>query len=272
MVTTRSQDSKTGASQGQKRDVEKIDSPAKPKPSRAKKSKKSEGEASSAQHEDKPRLTTPDLEYDYDRSQLRDQRQTPGRVRRPRLNDRELDDDFRERFYIPTVEKPKGVSKNSDEFFAMKALADPSYSFHDLHVCHKKGRNGSPTYDDAGFQLDWEKVDRWMKPQPYNKRKMVSGMERAMERAENEQAAMYKSFFVEGKGPDNSAECKDYIKDHVSKDLGIPWHQIDSKKVKEWEERGFSKVKLEDWWHVPNKEERKRMMKMMTGASLRKDL
>ena len=35
----------------------------------------------------KPRLTTPDLEYDYDRSQLRDPRPTPGRRARPRWDD-----------------------------------------------------------------------------------------------------------------------------------------------------------------------------------------
>jgi hypothetical protein len=40
----------------------------------------------------------------------------------------------------------------------------------------------------------------------------------------------------------------------------------------EWEEKGFPQQKADEWWHKPNEEEKKRMMKMMTGVSLRKDL
>ncbi|CAM1508857.1 Fc.00g025960.m01.CDS01 [Cosmosporella sp. VM-42] len=222
----------------------------------------------------KPRLTTPDLEFDYDREKLRDQRPTPGRVKRPRLSSFDIDDAFKEQFHIPKPEKPKGVSKNDDRWFATQALADPSYTFHDLHVCHKKGRNGSPTYDDAGFQLDWKKVDDWMKPRAYSKRRAVNGMNRALQEAERESTAMNKIFFKDGKGPEGmlGGEMDNYIKDHVSKDLGKPWHQIDKESLSEWEQKGFAKVDANTWWREPNAEERKRMLKMMGGASLRKDL
>jgi hypothetical protein len=40
----------------------------------------------------------------------------------------------------------------------------------------------------------------------------------------------------------------------------------------EWEEKCFPQQKADEWWRKPNEEEKKRMMKMMTGASLRKDL
>ncbi|KAF4981705.1 hypothetical protein FZEAL_2507 [Fusarium zealandicum] len=222
----------------------------------------------------RPRLTTPDLEYDYDRTKLRDPRATPGRVNRQRLESHNIDDDFKNRFSIPKPERPKGISKNGDAWYAMQALADLTDMFHHLHVCHKKGRNGSPTYDSAGFQLDWEKVNDWMKPQAFNKKRMVNGMARHLDRAAKEEKAMFDVFFKDGKAPEGGrgTRTKDYLRDHVSKDLGIPWHQIDSKRVAKWGEKGFPKVKASEWWHEPNDEENKRMMNMMGGASLRRDL
>jgi hypothetical protein len=71
---------------------------------------------------------------------------------------------------------------------------------------------------------------------------------------------------------DVSFQVKDYVKDHVSKDLDIPWHQIKPEQVKMWRDKGFQPVEYEEWWHEPTAEERKRNMKIMSGASLRKDL
>ncbi|KAM5341334.1 hypothetical protein ACJ41O_014365 [Fusarium nematophilum] len=262
--------SSSAAPKGRKRASDKTDPP---KSKQAKKTKQSNAEASTSQDDPRPRLTTPDLEYDYDRSQLRDQRPTPGRKNRPRLGTFKIDNEFKQRFYIPTPERPKGMSKNDDRWYAMQALADPTFTFHDLHVCHKKGANGSPTYDQAGFQLDYHKVDQWMKPRPYNKQRMVRGMNRAVDEMEMERQAMFKSFFVDGRPPEAAAHIvEDHVKDHVSKDLGIPWHQINAAWLAEWEQKGFAKVDAAEWWRVPNAEEKKRMDNMMMGASLRKDL
>ncbi|KAI1038102.1 hypothetical protein LB503_012131 [Fusarium chuoi] len=104
---------------------------------------------------------------------------------------------------------------------------------------------------------------------------MVNGMERHLERVEEETKKIYGSFFVDGKGPegeDGSIQVMDQIKDQVSKDLGVPWHQIDPKQLKKWEDQGFAKVDADKWWHRPNQVERDRFMKMLGGASLRKDL
>ncbi|XXH01282.1 hypothetical protein Hte_007637 [Hypoxylon texense] len=222
-----------------------------------------------------PRLTTPDLEFDYDRSQLRDPRPTPGRVKRPRRGKYELTEEFKRRFYIPEPPKPKGRlnSIQKDKLYTEKTLLDPSETFHDLYVCHRKGRNGSPTYDSAGFRLDWKKVDDWMKPRAYNKSSIVKGMSKALERHAREEREIYDIFFVDGKGPDyEPTHVMNYLKDHVSKDLGVPWHQIGPKQLVEWEKRGFPKQRAEDWWREPNKIERDRMSKMLGGASLRKDV
>lgn len=63
-----------------------------------------------------------------------------------------------------------------------------------------------------------------------------------------------------------------YMKDQVSKDLGVPWHQINLQRMKERKSKGFQRVKFDTWWKDPIKEEVKRMMNIMTGSNHRKDL
>ncbi|KAI0802135.1 hypothetical protein GGR55DRAFT_666998 [Xylaria sp. FL0064] len=223
----------------------------------------------------KPRLTTPDLEFDYDRSQLRDPRPTPGRIRRPRLDELELTDELRQRFSMPGPERPKGRldAFQKGPLYKEQTLLDPSKMHHDLHVCYKKGPRGRPTYDTAGFQLDFKKVAEWMKPKPYDKSRMVGTMERSMARRKRVEREVLEIFFVDGDGLDsNGTFVMQCVKDHISKDLGVPWHQIDAKRAREWQERGFEKKKLSEWWQQPNEEEKKRMMKMEIGSKLRKDL
>ncbi|KAJ4264326.1 hypothetical protein NW762_005522 [Fusarium torreyae] len=252
---------------GHKRQSSKTDIPPapEPKPKQAKKTQGSNAEAPASSSTDlpnnqKPRLTSPDLEFDFDHSQIRDPRATPGRVRRPRYDEHDMN---MSQEFISRFQSPK--DKNDNKY--------PTYCFYDLYQCHRKGPNGSPTYDSAGFQLDYNKVEKWMKPVSYNKKRMVNSMERSLKRSEEERKVMYDIFFVDGKGPDDMGGfIEDQIKDQVSKDLGVPWHQIDSKQMKKWEERGFEKVKANEWWHRVNDVEKDRFMKMMGGAALRKDL
>lgn len=227
----------------------------------------------------KPRLTTPDLEFDYDRSQLRDPRPTPGRVRRPRNDEfdlkRELGEDWREQYHIPKAPKPPGRLNawQKDQMSREQSMLDPSAMFHNSHICLRKGKDGSPTYDCAGFQLDWAKVEDNKRPRAYNKKRIMRAMDRSLERGEMERRGLQEIFFVDGKRPQTS--CPDmemYIKDHISKDLGVPWHQIHVEQAREWEKRGFPKVDPDVWWREPNAVEQKRMLKMLSGASLRKDL
>lgn len=151
---------------------------------------------------------------------------------------------------------------------------NPLHTFHHLYRCHDKGREGSPSYDCAGFQLDYYKVANWMKPQPYNKQKMIRGMDRVIAKDKSEEKQIYELFFE--KLPENLKDVphsvKDYVIDHVSKDINTPWHQIKPEQVKLWRANGFQPVKFEEWWKEPTAEENKRMRKMMGGASLRKDL
>ncbi|KAH7240363.1 uncharacterized protein BKA55DRAFT_741369 [Fusarium redolens] len=117
-------------------------------------------------HEDNATSREKELEFDFDHSQIRDPRATPGRVKRPRYEERELSEEFLSKFHIPN---PRDKH------------TDPLYSFYDLHRCHLAKR---------------------MKPVAYNKKSMVNGMERHLKKAEEERKKMYDIFFVDGKGPE----------------------------------------------------------------------
>jgi hypothetical protein len=218
------------------------------------------------------------LEFDYDRSQLRDPRPTPGRKARPRYEEGKIPQDLKAHLdltrYIPKPEKPLGRLNRSqkDQLYIDEARINPQHVFYDLYKCYYKGRDGSPTYDNAGFELDYDKVVEWRKPVRYSKRKMVGGMEKRLAKEENERKLMSELFFEEMPNDSNGtlSKVKEYVKDHVSRDLGIPWHQITSDTVKMWRAKGFQPVKFEHWWKEPTAEENKRFLKMLSGASLRK--
>jgi hypothetical protein len=77
-----------------RRDNLATDSAPEPKAKQAKNTNKSNAEASpSTPEKTKPTLTEKDLEFDFDHSQIRDPRATPGRVKRPRYEERELSEE-----------------------------------------------------------------------------------------------------------------------------------------------------------------------------------
>lgn len=97
-------------------------------------------------------------------------------------------------------------------------------------------------------------------------------MERHLKRVEEETKKIYDFSFIDGKGPEGengSPQIMRQIQDQVSKDFGLPWHQIDPKQLKKWEDQGFAKVDADKWWYRLNQVERNRFMKMLEGASLR---
>lgn len=232
------------------------------------------GTQEAEQQQPLPRLTTPDLEFDWDRSKLKDPRPTPGRERRPRYDEFDIPAELAAR-RPPPPEKPKGRlnAMQKDALYKEQARRDPAATFHDLYVCYDRGPNGPPTYDEAGFRLDYEKVVDWFKPVRYNKSRMVKGMARALARGETLDEHTLQAFFedfeqakekISGKGP----IMLNLIRDTISKDLGIPRHKIDHAEIDMWEQKGFKKHKVEDWMTCSD-EDRKRDLKMLKGASLR---
>lgn len=139
-----------------------------------------------------------------------------------------------------------------------------------LYVCHAKGPNGSPTYDKSGFQLDWHKVDDWMRPKPYNKNRIMNGMNKAVDKAQQDSSAMAAIFFEKGEAPENPHLADNGPwKDRVSKDLGVPWHKVGVKEFEQWDKKGFTKARKGDYENL-SVEEKARMLRLLSGASLRK--
>ncbi|OAL47467.1 hypothetical protein IQ07DRAFT_646405 [Pyrenochaeta sp. DS3sAY3a] len=227
----------------------------------------------------KPRLTTPDLEFDWDRAQLRDPRLTPGRKARPRYDDHNIPEDLKAHLLatreIPVPEKPKGRLNafQKDDLFREECRLNPMEAFHHLYICYDKGPDGSPTYDRAGFQADYKKVANWMKPQRYSKKRMVNGMEKHLAAQKTEEERLFTLFFTKPPSDkDKHLTIKDYVIDHISKDLGILFHQISSKHAQQWRDKGFEPLDFDSWWKEPTAEERKRMGQLHSGSSLRKNL
>ena len=100
--------------------------------------------------------------------------------------------------------------------------------------------------------------------------------EEMLDEEEREEKELLKTFLVDPdkvyKGKVTPMEVENYIKDHVSKDLGVPWHQINLQRIKDWRRKGFERVKFDTWWKTPAEEEDKRMLKMMDGSKYRKDM
>jgi hypothetical protein len=109
-----------------------------------------------------------------------------------------------------------------------------------------------------------------MKPKRYNKSAMVNGMNRRIEKQKKDEKRMAEIFFEKGEGPENP-DCRavEHWKDRVSKDLNIPWHKIGVEQFEEWEKKGFKKARKGEY-ETFSAEEQKRMLRLLSGASLRK--
>lgn len=220
-----------------------------------------------------PRLTTPDLEFDWDRSKLKDPRTTPGREARPSYDSHDIPAELAAR-RPPSPEKPKGRlnAMQKEALYNEKTRRDPVETFHHLHKCRDKGPNGSPTYDRAGFRMDYKKVMDWFKPVAYNKKRMIKGMDRALARGQSLNEHTIEVFFEDSEAAKealaHSPFQMDLVHDTMSKDLGIPLHKIGHEEIDMWEQKGFEKHKLEEYMTY-SEEDKKRIMKMMVGSKLR---
>ncbi|KUI57984.1 hypothetical protein VP1G_05318 [Cytospora mali] len=224
-----------------------------------------------------PRLRTPDLEFDFDRSKLKDPRPTPGREARPRYE--EMDSYLPAELAArrpPSPTKPKGRlnAMQKERLYAQKSREDPLATFHHLYRCRDKGREGSPTYDCAGFQLDYDKVMGWFGGGAVSKKAMINGMTMAVSRAQSLEEKIAKAFFddfeeAREKILERSRMSIELAKDTISKDPGIPWHKIGHEEIDLWEKQGFKKNKVEDWLTY-SEEDRRRYMKMLAGGKHRK--
>ncbi|KAF2665947.1 hypothetical protein BT63DRAFT_427736 [Microthyrium microscopicum] len=253
----------------------------------------------------KSTLTQADLEFDYDRNRMRDRRLSPGRVNRPRHGDWDLTHDFKSKFSIPQPSLPSSSGDLSgdkqksarsfpqEDFYDYLKYVDPAHHNYDLYACHRKGRDGSPSYDNAGYQLDWEKVDGWMKSDKKvsemrfdNGKKTIAEQDRmnreerwaySQNRLDTDNREMEYIFFSRGLPNAPVSDYEFYMRDRVSKDLGVPYHQVTIKTFQRWERRlerkMIDKPDWKRWWRRdPSDEDKAREHRMRMNAHLRKDV
>ncbi|KAK7532630.1 hypothetical protein BKA81DRAFT_369240 [Phyllosticta paracitricarpa] len=233
-----------------------------------------------------------------------DRRPTPGRINNPRAVNEEgaapmysrgvvdefpwkTDPNYSRRSYMSIDEhgmfhddedapegppKKKGRHNNPDrlKWEEEQPMADPNRSSHAYHLCASRGPNGPPTYDSAGYLLDYEKCVDYTRPKLYNKNTMMNRMNRSLERSKQEQEKMAHLFFEPDAVPKDkqSPQQVDHWRDRVSKDLGVPWHTVGVEKFEEWDRKGFPKARKNEYERF-EKEEEDRMMELLSGGTYR---
>jgi len=219
-----------------------------------------------------------DLEFDWDRTQLRDPRLTPGRVLPPRREEKDLTEEEKAFFKGPppawVLGKTRLSRADKDKIYEEEIRNNIAHPFHELHVCYEKGPNGSPTYDQSGFQLDYFKVAEWMKPKRINKNRAqrMRKQEKYTKKRADDLDRMNALFFLGGQGPSKgeNSYVELLIKDKVSKDLGMPFHRIGVAEVEEWARRGFPREDPKAYVDATvTEEEKKRILFLLGGGSLR---
>lgn len=156
-----------------------------------------------------------------------------------------------------------------------QCLNDPNKTFHCLHLCYRRGPNGPPTYDSAGFQLDYQKVVKWFCPMPEKRASRRMGwirMLQASEKKEQETQTIISLFFRESERPERRVESTDIvmdaIRDRVSKDLGIMLHEVGLPQIRDWDRMRFPKARGCDYAHF-SPEYKKRLSDYRSGCVYR---
>ncbi|CZT45759.1 uncharacterized protein RSE6_06101 [Rhynchosporium secalis] len=208
----------------------------------------------------------PEIEIWEDAENAENERErTPGRDGPVKEENFDLKPDIKP-FKGEKGHKVRKTAREKEEEYVKFVLENEEHPF------HEKGPNGSPTFDKSGFQLDYDKVANWMRPQAYNKARIMKGMGRAIEEGEKESRRMAELFFEKGEAPTEFRDIcngSNYWRDRVSKDLNVPWHKVGVKEFEKWDRRGFRKARKGEY-KEHSAADKKRMLRLMSGASLRK--
>ena len=131
-----------------------------------------------------------------------------------------------------------------------------------IEICRRKGPRGSPTYDELGFELDYEKVAKSIRrPRPLSG-KALAGLDADMKNTERKAKVL-------GVAPEEFSNiAENHLDDRIARDLGLAFHEVGMEEFEEWNRRGF-KVDYKDLTNV-SQEETDRVYRLMVGSALRK--
>ena len=131
-----------------------------------------------------------------------------------------------------------------------------------IEVCLRKGPGGSPTFDEMGFELDYDYISKGRgRPRPLGKRALAK-LDKKREESEQKKKIM-------GAEKDQvTSTAEPAWDDRVARDLGIAYHEVGMEEYEEWQRRGFHAEPGE--FQNPSQKEKDRLMRLSTGCALRK--
>ena len=131
------------------------------------------------------------------------------------------------------------------------------------------GRNGPPVYDCLGFELDYKSVVRPSRPQSFFRTKKWQDICDIRSEQSNRKKAIIGQY-------DTSFAANDRVSDsfaaddRISRDLNIPFHQVDLEEYEEWQRRGFKVEPGELDYKNRSQAEDDRLLTLATGSAHRK--
>jgi len=162
-----------------------------------------------------------------------------------------------EKRILPPLPKPQETKR-------LKRDNERLDCFKHLHECFDKGPNGSPTLDEAGYELDYNKVADWMKPS-YVRR--PNWKRQAAYFARKKQEFNRKSELMHGEGKDQQ-DIEQAWHEKVLKDLGKKHWTLSMEDWENWYRKGFRAKPGE--FDNSSQAEKDRRLQLLRGASLRK--
>lgn len=129
----------------------------------------------------------------------------------------------------------------------------------------RRGPRGSPTYDELGYELDYEYIIRASRIP----RGRDVGSKRAEQKTEKEARDRERKAEIMGRPCTVETVCETVAWDgRVARDLGKAFHEVGVEEYEKWAAKGFE-VQEGEFVDL-GKEEEKRLLRVQTGSALRK--
>ncbi|KAL8658763.1 MAG: hypothetical protein Q9226_000788 [Calogaya cf. arnoldii] len=129
--------------------------------------------------------------------------------------------------------------------------------------CLQRGPRGSPTYDELGYELDYDYIANHT-----GRRPRAVPTKRGQEKLEQSQRGDERKAEIMGRPADMNVPEGAAWDDRVANDLGKAFHEVGMEEYEEWAKKGFKIKKGE--FDDPSEEEKERLFKLQKGCALRK--
>ncbi|KAE8453021.1 hypothetical protein EG329_012208 [Mollisiaceae sp. DMI_Dod_QoI] len=183
---------------------------------------------------------------------------------------------------VAKEERPRKKRKTKAEIYEEEhPRGSEKDTFRHIHNCVDKGRGASPTYDEWGWEMDYEKCLQWEKPMSVaSLRPTMSKMKKQdsyFEKRRKESKRMAE-LMNDDIGDDSASDFshmnasikEEAWKDRVRTDLGQKTYQVPIETFEKWYKNGFRAKKGEFDLENMSPERKKRYSDMRVGCALRR--